>query len=206
MSQFTSIICNGMETAFNGLLRYDPDTRTALGELAGRSIAVEVIEFGQSLYLLPVADGMRFSCAGPESADVTIRGHVTALIGMLRRRPANGNTAGQVEIKGDVHLAQHLQAIVRNMDIDWEEFLSQYLGDVAAHRIGRFGRDLRDYLGQSLLTIGMDISEYLRFESRWLPARVEVDSFLQDVDRIRDDVERAQQRLARLEMHTGDGG
>lgn len=206
MSQFTNIICNGMETAFNGLLRYDPDTRMALGELAGRSIAVEVIEFGQSLYLLPFADGMRFSAVGPDSADVSIRGHATALVGMLRRRPSNGNTAGQVEIRGDVHLAQHLQAIMRNMDIDWEEFLSQYLGDVAAHRIGRFGRDLRDYLGQSLLTIGMDISEYLRFESRWLPARVEVDDFLQDVDRIRDDVERAQQRLARLEMHTGDGG
>lgn len=204
MTQLTGILYASMESVFNGLLRYDPETRAALAELAGRSIAIEVTDLSQSLHLLPVLDGLKFSQSGPVSSDVTIRGHATALLGMLRQRVDNGNTAGQVEIKGDIHLAQRLQAILREMNIDWEEFLSRYLGDTAAHKIGRLGRDMRTYLGESLLALGMDISEYLRYERRWLPARIEVDNFLQDVDHIRDDVERAQQRLARLEMQQGE--
>ena len=45
----------------------------------------------------------------------------------------------------------------------------------------------------------MDISEYLRYEKEALLDKSEVDEFNQAVDNIRDDVERLQKRLERLE-------
>lgn len=204
MTQLIGILLTGVESTFNALLQYDPDTRAALAELAGRSICIEITGLDQTIHVLPVSEGLRFSRTGPDMPDVIVRGYATALLGMLRSDTNKGNRAGQVEIKGDIHLAQRLQSILRDMSIDWDEFMARYLGDTAAHKLGRYGRSLREYMGESFSALGMDISEYLRYEVRWLPARIEVDGFLQDVDRIRDDVERIQQRLRRLEMRLGE--
>ena len=43
------------------------------------------------------------------------------------------------------------------------------------------------------------MAEYLQEEGRDVPARVEVDEFLEGVDRLRDDTERLDAKLARLE-------
>jgi ubiquinone biosynthesis protein UbiJ len=43
------------------------------------------------------------------------------------------------------------------------------------------------------------VAEYLQEEGRDVPTRVEVDEFLEDVDRLRDDTERLEARLSRLE-------
>jgi ubiquinone biosynthesis protein UbiJ len=43
------------------------------------------------------------------------------------------------------------------------------------------------------------MGEYLTEESRDLPARPEVDAWLEEVDRLREDVDRFEARLARLE-------
>ena len=45
----------------------------------------------------------------------------------------------------------------------------------------------------------MNASEFLQEEARQLPPRTEVDAFTRGVERLRDDVERAGQRLDRLE-------
>jgi ubiquinone biosynthesis protein UbiJ len=43
------------------------------------------------------------------------------------------------------------------------------------------------------------VVEYLQEEGRDLPTRVEVDEFLEGVDRLRDDTERLEAKLARIE-------
>ena len=45
----------------------------------------------------------------------------------------------------------------------------------------------------------MNTAEFLQEESRVLPAPLEAQAFYSDVERLRDDVERAAARLARLE-------
>ena len=47
-------------------------------------------------------------------------------------------------------------------------------------------------------TIGMDISEYLRYEKEALLDKLELDEFIQTVDKLRNDVERLQKRVERL--------
>jgi ubiquinone biosynthesis protein UbiJ len=45
----------------------------------------------------------------------------------------------------------------------------------------------------------MNAAEYLQEESRAVPAALEAEAFYSDVERLRDDVERAEARLVRLE-------
>jgi ubiquinone biosynthesis protein UbiJ len=85
------------------------------------------------------------------------------------------------------------------VEIDWEEYLSQFVGDIVSHKIGNFLRRVSRFAKESGKTIGMDISEYLRYEKQALLDKSEVDEFNQAVDEVRDDVERLQKRLERLE-------
>ncbi len=43
-----------------------------------------------------------------------------------------------------------------------------------------------------------NVGEYLRIESEIVPNRVEIDGFMNDVDDLRSDVDRLEQRIARL--------
>ena len=50
-------------------------------------------------------------------------------------------------------------------------------------------------------------AEYLQEEGRDVPVRLEVEEFLREVDRLRDDVERLEARIARLSRrHDDDSG
>lgn len=200
MSRSLAFVLERIEQAINHVLHYDPDSRAALAELAGRVIAVEVSEPALQLYLLPGADGLQISNTAPGDVDVTIAGRPLALLGMVTRRDAS---QGHVEIRGDIHLAQRLQQILRQLDIDWEEMLAQRLGDVAAHRLGHLGRRLRQRLQILAGSLHDQFSDYLQHEQRFLPLRHEIDEFSEAVDELRDAVERAEQRLVRLERRRG---
>ena len=52
-------------------------------------------------------------------------------------------------------------------------------------------------------TLARNTAEYLTEESRDLPARVEVEEFLEDVDRLREAVDRLESRVAALARPQG---
>ena len=104
-----------------------------------------------------------------------------------------------MEISGDANLAQRFQQILRNMEIDWEEHLSHWVGDTAAHKLGRVFKQSRELIKEVHQTVQMDISEYLRYEKNMLPDRDEVAEYIAAVDVLRNDAERLQLRIARLQ-------
>jgi ubiquinone biosynthesis protein UbiJ len=88
---------------------------------------------------------------------------------------------------------------MRRLDLDWEEELSRWLGDSLARKLGNLGRRSARVARESVQTLAMDLSEYLRFEKQALPDRTEVDEFNADVDTLRNDVERLKARINRLQ-------
>jgi ubiquinone biosynthesis protein UbiJ len=80
------------------------------------------------------------------------------------------------------------------------------IGDVAARQVAGFARGLLDWGRKAGDSLATNVSEYLQEEGRDLPTRTETEEFLADVDRLRDDAERLEARLARLESRgTPDG-
>jgi ubiquinone biosynthesis protein UbiJ len=84
------------------------------------------------------------------------------------------------------------------MQIDWEELLSQHIGDIAAHHASRFLRSLHMRVNEAIKTTANNGSEFLRFEAELLPANWRVSEFIDDVDSIREDVDRLTMRVERL--------
>ena len=106
--------------------------------------------------------------------------------------------SGTVEISGNTELAHQFGKIIGGMEVDWEEQLSHYTGDIAAHEVGKLFRSTGHWGRRTLETLGLDVQEYLHEELRLLPVRPEIEAFMTDVDTLRDDVERLQARIDRL--------
>jgi len=195
-----SAALSGLEFTLNQYLRLDRDTLDRLAPLTGKVVAIEITGFDAVLYLLPGSDGIQVHGDFPEPPDTILRG---SALGLFRLGIAADSSDAlfhhDVEIDGDVGLGQEFKAILQGIDIDWEEQLSHLVGDVAAHQAGNLARDAGAWGRQSLRTLQRDIDEYLHEEARLLPQRDEIETFAAEVDELRSDVDRAEQRVQRLQ-------
>ncbi|MFH0341096.1 MAG: SCP2 domain-containing protein [Chromatiales bacterium] len=191
-----------MERVLGSLLRLDPEALERVAAMAGKTIAVELAGLGQTIYLLPEAAAMRLRADHRGEVHVRIRGTPLALLAMSADTEG-ARVASGVEIIGDVALGRHLQSLVASFSVDWEELLSGYLGDVAAHQLGNGGRATAQWLAEMRTTLERDIAEYLRNETELLPERWQIRQFLADVDELRSDIDRLDARIKRLHGRLG---
>lgn len=188
-----------LEVAFNRALALDPDALKKFIALSGKKIGVELRGLDLHIYFLPALDGVQLRGAIDGEPDTLIRGKPGALLHTALTQDRKALFEGEVEILGDIDLGRKFNRILENIDIDWEEPLSQLVGDVAAHQIGNAARSIFGWFGQAVQSLSRDTAEYFQEESRDLPSRYEVEEFNKNVDTVRSDVERMSQRVARLE-------
>ena len=193
-----TLITTILENLGNRVIHLDPDTLSRLGGLDSKVIRLEFLELPKALYILPTTAGVRVTGEHDAPADITLRGRIPAFLRLARGDDSGPLFSGKVEMQGDVELGQRLQRLLREFQFDWEEWLSGFIGDVLAHRVGRAARGARAWQRQTAHTLGLDASEYLQEESRLLPTRPEVEAFLSAVDALRARADRLEQRVARL--------
>lgn len=188
------------QSFINTVLQQDEQTSIAVSELAGKVIKIEISGPEISLFVKFEQQGMVIETEHDAKPNVIIRARPSTYIGLLVNRDEKTNTfTPDMEIRGDANLAQRFQQILRNMEIDWEEHLSHWVGDTAAHKLGRVFKQSRELIKEVHQTVQMDISEYLRYEKNMLPDKDEVEEYIEAVDMIRDDAERLQLRISRLQ-------
>ena len=203
--ELNAAVTAAMENSLNAVLRLDPESMAKLGRLHGKVIALELRGLNQTFYLLPSAQGIMVQSHFEGEADATLSG--TPLSFAELSFSANPNRVlfrGDVTISGDIRLGQDFKRILDQLDIDWEEWLSQYAGDVVAHKLGDVIRQTQRWGKNALLTLGQNAAEDLQQESFDLPPQDEVAPFIKEVDQLRDDMERLGMRVARLQQHLAD--
>ena len=149
------------------------------------------------------ADGNTSAGCG---ADAVISGSPFALFKLLTEGAAR--TAGppperaraSARIAGDAEVAGRYRELFALARPDLEEELSRLVGDLPARRLSLAAQGAIGWIGKLGRTVGENVAEYLQEESRDLPARTEVEEFLQGVDRLRDTADRVEARLARIEQ------
>jgi ubiquinone biosynthesis protein UbiJ len=190
------LLAMGAELALNASIKGSSAAQADLKRLAGKVIALELIGLPLKLYFLPQAERMTVAADYHGDMDIQVRAPAASLIGAAFKRddtPPRG-----MQISGDAETAQVFSRLLKNADLDWEELLSQYTGDVAAHQIGNAMRGFRRWSRDAAERLGRDLTEYLQYESRALPPRREMEAFLSGVDKVRDDAERLDARFRRV--------
>ena len=196
----THSLAEKIQALINKVLQQDERTFAAVRELSGKVIKIEITGPDISIFLLFDTSGIIIKTEFDAKPNVMIKARPSAFMGqLLNRYDTVTKFSPDMEIIGDAALAQHFQQIIKNLEIDWEEHLSHWVGDTAAHKLVRIFRQSNEFLKETHQTISMDISEYLRYEKDILPDREEVAEYITAVDVLRDDAERLQLRIARLQ-------
>lgn len=190
-----------VEKLLNKALSLDEETLHALAKLEGKVIAFEFSNTKLTVFIFPSIAGLSMKTIYEAKADVNIKGSPTNFIMMLAssRRGATGLPT-DMQVTGDIGLAQRFQGIMQNIEIDLEEPLSKWVGDSIAYQLGKFIRGTSRVAANAGKTLALDMSEYLRFEIDMLPDDLLVEEFCKEVDVLREDVDRLSLRINKLEV------
>ena len=188
-----------LEVALNRAVALDPDTRDALAALDGRHISLTL---DAPPLALQIGVHRGYLQVGPvlQEANLAVRGSVGGLLGQL---PFFANTArdrpsGRLHVSGDADLAQRLQKLAAGFDPDWQQPFVAVFGEVIGVQVANAAAAaLRDVRGAAT-GLARSGAEYITEESRDVVARAELAAFNDDVDALRDDVERITARVSRL--------
>jgi ubiquinone biosynthesis protein UbiJ len=105
---------------------------------------------------------------------------------------------GQIQTSGDAALLAEIFYLSRNLRWDAAEDISRVTGDIAAERIVRLAAAKHRQIRDTALSLSQTLAEYWTEERPLLAKPEHVAGFVQQVDRLRDDVARLEQRLSRL--------
>ena len=195
-------VLGGLEAAVNHALQLDPATQQRLAGLAGQVIAIEVAP----PLLPPVTAFLQ-----PHTAGVDLHGHfegepdcrISGSPGALLQLTLAENKQallhdGSIQISGDTHLAQKLQSILADLELDWEAQLAQLMGDIPAHQLANQLRGLFGWGQKAATRMTMNVEEYLHEEIRVTPPQAEVEAFYAKVHDLQLATDRLEARINRL--------
>ena len=139
------------------------------------------------------------------AVDATIHGSPMALMSLSTADKTGASMLeSDVEIDGDMRVAEKFSAILKEVDIDWEELLSKLVGDIIAHQAGQVVRSGSDWFTQSVEAMKLNTSEYLSEESKVTPAEAELEYYMDQVDDLRMDVDRIEARIKIMQSSIQD--
>ena len=196
------------EKAIAAVLRMDPDTQSRLSAIDGKVVQLNVVS-PQFSVVVSVADG-HISLDQPVSddpdgvtADTTISGSLRDLRSLIDSNDALYK--GAIRIEGDIGVSHQLKQIVSQLDPDWQDAVSPYLGDGITHRLDMVQSGFTRWLKRTGEALRMNTSEYLQEEAELLAAESQVRVFSEDVDEVRAAADRLDARVRQLENKGTDG-
>jgi ubiquinone biosynthesis protein UbiJ len=181
--------------AINHLLAQEPWAREQLRRHAGK---VACIDTGAvALRLRVTADGLLEPAPADEPARVTIRVKLSDLPLIAQNRE---RAFSYVRIEGDADFANAISSLSNSLRWEAEADLEKVVGPVAAVRMVSGAKAAFEAVRAGHQKLAENVAEFLLDEKQVLVRPHVVEEFSADVVRLRDDVERAAKRLAKLEQ------
>jgi ubiquinone biosynthesis protein UbiJ len=179
----------------NHLLAQEAWARDALMRHAGKVARIDLGHLALSLHV--ARDGMLEAAGAKDVPNVTLHVRPGDVPLILQQRD---RAISYVRIEGDAEFANTLSQLSQGLRWDAEHDLERVLGPLAARRIVGGARSAIAGATTAGRRLADNVAEYLLEERPTLVRHASVEDFAADVVRLRDDVERAAKRIARLEQ------
>ncbi len=189
-----------IQNLLNKLISLDPESKNRLSKLDGKVVTIVLnMLHGIRFQLHFHASNIELKTSEIKQADTIITGTPLSLL-HLSLSPNNRKQffAEDVSIEGNIELGQDVIALFDELDIDWEEYASKWVGDVPAHNLGRFANKIKKFNKNLRETLCQNINEYTHEEIHLFPPHEELKDFFHDVDALRMDVDRLDARIQHL--------
>jgi ubiquinone biosynthesis protein UbiJ len=178
----------------NHLLARERWASDSLAPFTGRRVRFRLGPLPDLVLEIRAAD--RVQAGAGEDVDLTLTIPPAALPRIVAQDEA---ALREVRVEGDAALANAVLFLFRNLRWEAEEDLSRVVGDVAAHRVAGAARGFAAWQREAGVRLGQNVAEYLKDEAELLVHPHELETFGRQVDALRDDVERLEKRVQRLD-------
>lgn len=206
---FAQLITSGIELAMNQLLKLDDDSQHRLKKLSGKSLQVTIKElpwpllfsFSEQIDVRAVITADHESEPTPEPVDCLIELNLETL---PKLKDSSQLTQliqqKQLNLIGDIYVAQTFSALLKDLDVDWEEQLSRFTGDIVAHQTFTSMRTLFDTAKTQIEKSAVELGEHLTQSDSIAVKPSEMIEFSRGVSDLRSTTERLSARIALLEQ------
>lgn len=106
---------------------------------------------------------------------------------------------GKLSVEGDLSIAQHASQLFHGLDIDYEELVSRYTGDIVANQLFSAAASVKSRLDTLADNIKAGLRNGLTEEKQIGVPSLALTHFADEVSDLRTDTDRFAARLARLE-------
>lgn len=195
---------NSFEQIFNSILLDNPDLHDEFQEYKGNVLYIELLNTKTQLTISIIEKGISISDKLASNPDLTIRATPFELLNYFKlsnRKAVPGS--GNIEISGNINLAQSLQAIFVKLSIDWEEKLSELIGDELSHSVGFIFKKISENVRYAKKELLYNFSDYIKYEKDVVISADKLNHMNRSIDQLRDDVERLNFRINRLNRSLG---
>ena len=181
--------------AINHLLAQEAWARESLALHAGKDACVDAGTV--ALRLRVTRDGMVEASVSDQPASVTIRAKLADLPLIVQNRD---RAFSYVKIEGDAEFANTISQLSKGLRWEAEHDLEPWIGPIAAARIVGGAKSAFETAKATQQKVAENVAEFFLEEQPLLIRPAMLEDFAGEVSRLRDDVERAAKRLARLEQ------
>ena len=181
-------------SVLNHLFEQNSWALTRLARFAGKTAQFDIAPFSFAYTILEDGTLQNFD----SSASVDARCSIAP--SLLPRLAAQDEKAhAEIISEGDTALLAEIFFLSRNLRWDAAEDLSRFTGDIVAERIVQTAQNTHQQLCNSALNFSQAAAEYWVEEQPLLAKPQHVSAFMLQVDTLRDDLARLEQRIKRIQ-------
>jgi len=192
------LVCAVAEKVSSHLLAMDPAAKPRLGKLCGKQLSFKLKEWPLTIVLSASQDALLFN-QHDNAVDCAISTDLASL--RLLRDPSQLTRlikADALQIDGDIQVAQQYSSFFAKLSPDWQQSLSGYIGDAAAHKVSHSLQALQQYLQQKIALLQQQAVELAQDELMLSPTSIEMAAFSADVSALSARIDVVQQQLQKL--------
>lgn len=185
-----------LSKAINSYLDLDPESKDRLLPLENKVITIEFLPLHFTFQCEFKKDGICVHTEELLASTALIRGTPLQMVNViLMPQHRQQFFAEDLTIEGDAAFAQQVVELFDQLQIDWEEYASRFIGDVPTYHASRFLQKVGHWFSNTEQSMTQNINEYLHEELNWLPTREALADFFTEIDQIRMDVDRAEAKI-----------
>lgn len=196
----TPLLTAGLETALNQILYRDRGLKAARQRLNGRSLAIDLAEFGQPVTFIFSERQVDVLAEWSDKPDCTVKTRLTTLPKLRDRQQLTALIrSGELEVEGDLQLVQQFSALLDLAELDPAEYLAPWTGDIVAQGITRFARRGLNFARRDVQRKQGYLAQTVTEEWRLAPGPLELACFAEEVDALARSLDNLDARLSKLE-------
>ncbi|MDA8562050.1 SCP2 sterol-binding domain-containing protein [Gammaproteobacteria bacterium] len=189
-----------LQNLLNKYLNLDPESKNKLIKLNGKTISIILKTHNEIHFQIKVKNNkLHVSSSNLSKPDTIIKSTPISLIHLsLSQKNRKKLFSNDVVIEGNIELGQNIIDLFDNLEIDIEEYISKYIGDIPSHNIINLAKKIKKFSKKTKNTLIQNINEYTHEEINLFPPVEEIQDFFNDVDILRMDTDRIESRVNNL--------